>query len=108
MHEGYYYFRNIGNRILFGGGRHLDFDKEFTADMALNESIQNELERILKYQILPDYDYDIEKRWTGIMGVGSKNNPLLNLLIEMYIVELARGMGIAIGCYVGKQLTKLI
>ena len=45
MHEGYYYFRNIGNRILFGGGRHLDFDKEFAADMALNESIQNELER---------------------------------------------------------------
>ena len=29
--EGYYYFRNIDNRILLGGGRELDFETETTA-----------------------------------------------------------------------------
>lgn len=109
MHEGYYYFRNIGNRLLFGGGRHLDFDKEFTADMALNEAIQNELECILKHQILPNYDYDIEKRWTGIMGVGSKKQPIIKSIDRnVHCGVRLGGMGIAIGCYVGKQLSKLI
>ena len=109
MHEGYYYFRNIGNRLLFGGGRHLDFDKESTADMVLNKTIQNELARILKHQILPNYDYDIEKRWTGIMGVGSKKQPIIKSIDRnVHCGVRLGGMGIAIGCYVGKQLTKLI
>ena len=30
---GYYYFRNIGKRILFGGGRNLDFVGENTMEM---------------------------------------------------------------------------
>src|SRR3954471_16321964 len=29
--SGYYYFRNVGNRVLLGGGRNLDFSKEATA-----------------------------------------------------------------------------
>src|SRR5690606_16070168 len=28
LDKGYYYFRNVGDRILFGGGRNLDFDNE--------------------------------------------------------------------------------
>lgn len=109
MHQGYYYFRNIGNRILFGGGRHLDFKKETTAKMALNEEIQNELERILRQVILPSYDFKVANRWTGIMGVGSKKQPIIKS-IDNHVhcgVRLG-GMGIAIGCYVGQELSKII
>ena len=109
MHEGYYYFRNIGNHLLLGGGRHLDFDKESTTDMCLNEAIQNELERILKHQILPNYDYKIEQRWTGIMGTGSKKQPIIKSIdSNVHCGVRLGGMGIAIGCYVGKQLSNLI
>src|SRR5690606_12091951 len=34
MDEGFYYFRNSGNRILFGGGRNLDLEGETTTEFA--------------------------------------------------------------------------
>ena len=30
--QGYYYFRNVGNRVLFGGGRNLAFETENTTE----------------------------------------------------------------------------
>jgi hypothetical protein len=39
---GYYYFRNIGDRILLGGGRNLDFETETTTEFAQTEIIQND------------------------------------------------------------------
>ena len=35
--KGYYYFRNIHNRVLFGGGRNLDFKGENTTEMECTE-----------------------------------------------------------------------
>ena len=32
LDKGYYYFRNIDQRILFGGGRNLDFETEETTE----------------------------------------------------------------------------
>ena len=39
LDRGYYYFRNIDNRILLGGGRNLDFKTEQTASFGLNTKI---------------------------------------------------------------------
>ncbi len=41
--KGYYYFRNYRNRVLFGGGRNLDFKTENTDEFALTELVQNKL-----------------------------------------------------------------
>ena len=41
LEKGYYYFRNIDNRILLGGGRNLDFKTEETAQFGETEIIQN-------------------------------------------------------------------
>lgn len=38
--QGYYYFREIDGRILFGGGRNLDFDGEATTEIALNDKFK--------------------------------------------------------------------
>jgi hypothetical protein len=45
--------RNIGDRILLGGGRNLDFDVENTTEFAQTEIVQNKLEELLKEVILP-------------------------------------------------------
>jgi len=53
--EGYYYFRNINNRVLLGGGRNLNFKEEETTVMETSQLIQEQLESHLKniiYQIL--------------------------------------------------------
>ena len=52
LEKGYYYFRNIDNRILFGGGRNLDFEGETTTELDTTELIQNRLEKIVKTVIL--------------------------------------------------------
>jgi len=43
LEEGYYYFRNIDQRILLGGGRHLDLKGETTTEMNSNYSCARRL-----------------------------------------------------------------
>jgi glycine/D-amino acid oxidase-like deaminating enzyme len=45
--EATYYFRNIGNHILLGGGRNLNFDEENTTGF---KQKQNKLEQLLKWR----------------------------------------------------------
>ena len=105
--QGYYYFRNIDNRILFGGGRNLDFKGEETTDMQLTKTIQGKLEKILKENILPKYNYTIDQRWSGIMGVGSEKKPIIKHTSKNVVCAVRMGgMGIAIGSLVGQMAVK--
>jgi glycine/D-amino acid oxidase-like deaminating enzyme len=109
LDKGYYYFRNIDNRILLGGGRNLDFDGETTTDLSQTEKIQNKLEALLKNVILPNQDFQIAHRWSGIMGIGNSKNPIVSQLSEnVYCGVRLGGMGVAIGSLVGKGLAELI
>jgi len=107
--EGYYYFRNIDNRILFGGGRNLDFKGEKTLTFGETDLIQNELEAILNKSILPNNKFEIEKRWSGIMGIGNQKNPIVKQLSNnVFCGVRLGGMGIAIGSLVGKEMADLL
>ncbi len=108
--QGYYYFRNVGNRVLFGGGRNLAFNEENTTDIALTETIQNKLEEILKTVILPyQPNVKIETRWAGIMGVGDKKTTIVKQLNgNIYCAVRMGGMGIAIGSLIGKEVVELL
>ena len=109
LDKGYYYFRNIDDRILFGGGRNLDFKGEETTEFGQTELIQNTLENILKIVILPEISFEIEHRWSGIMGVGNQKNTIIKPLgNHVYCGVKLGGMGIAIGSLVGKELAQLI
>ena len=102
--QGYYYFRNIDNRILFGGGRNLDFKTEETTDMLVTETIQNKLEEILKKRILPKQKFKIDQRWSGIMGVGSEKKPIVKHTGKNIVCAVRMGgMGVAIGSLVGQM-----
>ena len=106
---GYYYFRNVGDRVLFGGGRNLDFDAERTEEMANTELIMNKLTEILQEQIIPYTEFEIEHEWAGTMGVGSKKQPIVRQVEEdIYCGIRLGGMGVAIGSLVGKELSDLI
>ena len=59
LDKGYYYFRNIEDRILLGGGRNLDFRAEETTEIAQTALIQDRLQELLKYIILPGTDVEI-------------------------------------------------
>ena len=106
---GYYYFRNIGDRILLGGGRNLDFETETTTEFAQTEIIQNKLEQLLKEVILPNHDFKIAHRWSGIMGVGNSKQPIVSQLSNhVYCGVRLGGMGLAIGSVIGTELADLI
>ena len=108
LDKGYYYFRNVGNRLLFGGGRNLDFKTEETTELAQTKLIQNKLEELLKTTILPDTEYEIDQRWSGIMGVGSQKKPVVEQLSDnVFCGVRLGGMGVAIGSLVGKELADL-
>ena len=102
---GYYYFRNIDNRILLGGGRNLDFDSENTTEFSQTDRIQNALETLLKNTILSNREFEIEHRWSGIMGVGSQKKPIVKQLSNhVYCGVRMGGMGIAIGSTIGREV----
>lgn len=108
LDEGYYYFRNIDNRILLGGGRNLDFKGEETTDFGNTEIIQSKLQQLLSEVILPNTPYEIERRWSGIMGIGEKKLPIVKQLSNnVFCGVRLGGMGIAIGSLVGKELAEL-
>lgn len=109
LDKGYYYFRNIDNRILLGGGRNLAFEAETTTQLGQTELIQNRLEELLKQVILPNTEYKIAHRWSGIMGLGTTKNPIVEQLSEhVYCGVRLGGMGVAIGSLIGKELADLV
>lgn len=109
LDKGYYYFRNFGNRILFGGGRNLDFEGETTTEFGQTALIQNQLEKLLREVILPGRDFNIEHRWSGIMGMGASKKPIVEQRSEhVYCGVRLGGMGIAIGSLIGTELADLI
>jgi len=109
LDKGYYYFRNIDDRILLGGGRNLDFETEETTEMQLTELIQNRLEELLKTVIIPNKPFEIDKRWSGIMGVGNQKKPIIKSVSKnVFCGVRLGGMGVAIGSSIGKELSDLV
>ena len=105
---GYYYFRNIDNRILFGGARNLDFQTENTSQTGLTPIIQDRLEQLLKSTILPQTPFEIDTRWSGIMGVGTQKKPIVKQVYPNVCCGVRLGgMGVAIGSSIGQELAAL-
>lgn len=107
--EGFYYFRNVGDRVLFGGGRNLAFDDEETHEMAVTERIQSELERLLREVILPGVPFEVDMRWAGIMGFSATRLPVVRRVSDHVAVGFGcNGMGVALGSIVGKETAEAL
>jgi glycine/D-amino acid oxidase-like deaminating enzyme len=107
--EGFYYFRNFENRIIFGGGRNLDFEKEATTSFETNEKIIAQLQQYLSEMIIPNYSYTIEQTWTGIMAFGPNKLPLLQSMSDRIAMGVRlNGMGVALGSKIAEDLADIM
>jgi len=107
--RGFDYFRNIDDRILLGGGRHLNVEGETTTENGLTEEIQTHLEKLLKKVILPDVEFEIERRWSGIMGIGASKAVILKKLDDRVVCAVRLGgMGVALGTALGEEVSEMI
>jgi glycine/D-amino acid oxidase-like deaminating enzyme len=106
--EGYYYLRNVGERILFGGARNLDIKGETTTGFGTTDTIQNNLLKHLQETILPNTPFEIEHTWSGIMGVGDDKKPIIKTVTKnIYCSVRMGGMGVAIGSLAGIKVANL-
>ena len=107
--EGFYYFRNLGKKILLGGARNKAFEVEKTSSLETTTFIQDELERFLKEVIIPGKKYTIDHRWSGIMGLGSEKMPIVKEVSpNVFCAVRMSGMGVALAPVVAELVTEMI
>ncbi len=107
--EGYVYFRNVGDRLLLGGFRHLDPSVETTTEFGYSPNIQRALEDFLYTHLLPEKSISITHRWSGIMGIGPTKEPILEEVMPgLWAAIRLGGMGVAIGTQLGMEAGELI
>lgn len=107
--RGYDYFRDIDGRILLGGGRHLDKTGETTTEQGVTDAIQAHLENLLREVIIPETEFRIEGRWSGIMGIGNSKSVILRKTQDkVYCAVRLGGMGVALGTSLGQAVSELV
>lgn len=109
--EGYYYFRNLGDRVLLGGARHKDFESERTHEMVTSGTIQEHLQQYLDEVVLPAHkgQYTIERRWSGIMAMGGEKTPIVKeLKPNVFCAVRMNGMGVALAPVVGEKIARMM
>jgi len=109
MNEGYVYFRNVGERILLGGGRDQAFDEEQTTEFGITDTIQQYLENLLHTVIAPGKPPAIQRRWSGIMGFREDKQPFVGEVAPGIIQAFGcNGMGVALGSSIGAETAEAV
>lgn len=107
--KGFYYFRNVGNRVLIGGGRNTDITNEESFDFVENLDILSTLKKYLTDIILPNNNFEIEMNWQGIMGFSENKLPIVNnVSTNVFCAFGCNGMGVALGSQIGIEMAFLM
>lgn len=107
--EGYFYFRNIDDRVLIGGGRNLNFEKEATTEFGITDEIKNKITELLNEIILPKTNWEFDMEWSGIMAFGKELKPIIKeVQPNVYCAVRCNGMGVAMGSKIGEELATLV
>jgi gamma-glutamylputrescine oxidase len=107
--EGFYYFRNLGNRVLLGGARNHFISDEETFSTDISEPVQLELERFLKETILPGIPHQIGMRWSGTMAIGGEKKPIVQKISDRIFCSVRMsGMGVALAPQLGKKIAGMM
>ena len=102
--EGYYYFRNVGNRILLGGARNSDFGNEMTDSFDTTDKIQKSLETFLYQHFVNDVEFKIEYKWSGIMAFSENKKPIIKELeLNVFSIVSCNGMGVALSPIIAEK-----
>ncbi len=107
--QGFYYWRNLGNRILLGGGRNKAFEEETTLDLTGSDTIKDILILFLKEHLNPSYTYQIEHHWSGVMGFTEDGKPFVGRLSDSIFAAIAcNGMGLALTPMIAEDTANLL
>ncbi|MEO6961878.1 MAG: FAD-dependent oxidoreductase [Puia sp.] len=107
--EGYYYFRNLGNRVLLGGARNKFFRDEETFSAFPSSPVQYELEKFLRETVLPGTAFTIDQRWAGTMAFGDEKQPILKKISDqVFCAVRLSGMGVALAPQIGKMMAGMM
>jgi gamma-glutamylputrescine oxidase len=107
--EGFYYWRNLGNRILIGGARNVAFAEEETIDLSGSETIKLALDAFLKRHLHPSYQYNIDHHWSGIMGFTADKKPFVGKVSDHIFAAIAcNGMGVALTPVVAEKVADML
>jgi len=107
--QGFNYFRNIDGRILMGGMRHLFPNSESTALQGNTDEVVNALKNFIQDKIHTTSTIEIDIAWSGILGVGKDERPVVKQIKEnIFIGARLGGIGVAIGSLIGEELAELI
>ncbi|MEX0663012.1 MAG: FAD-dependent oxidoreductase [Balneolaceae bacterium] len=105
--EGYVYFRNVGDRLLLGGGRDVAKEEETTDQFGTNQTIKSYLHKFANEVLNIPKGWKVDMEWSGIMGVTENKEPIIEELKPgLFVAAGLSGMGIAIGMQVAKDLCK--
>lgn len=103
--EGFYYWRNIGDRILLGGARNSEFENECTTDLSGSDSIRNKLLEFLKNHLVTNQPILVEQYWSGIMGFTPTKTPLIKKVGTNILAVIAcNGMGVALTPIIAEEV----
>ncbi len=107
--EGFFYFRNVGTRILLGGARNKFFAEEETFSNDISQSVQYELEKFMKETIIPGIDFKVSLRWSGTMAMGKEKKPIVKKINDrIYCAIRMSGMGVALAPQLGKMVASIM
>jgi len=108
MQQGYVYFRNIGNKLLIGGFRHVDEKTEETLEIAINEKIKKAVLDMMHEFLGIAKPVQIEQEWVGFMGFSaSKKSIRQTIAPNSLLASGMNGMGVALGMKFGKETAHL-
>ncbi len=107
--QGYIYARRIGQRLLIGGGRHLDPEGETTDVPGITSQIESYLLTFARNHLPVPQEIKFESSWSGTLGIGKEKLPIIRELEEnIFAAVRLGGMGVAIGTLVGDDLAHLM
>jgi glycine/D-amino acid oxidase-like deaminating enzyme len=104
---GYVYFRNVGDRLLLGGGRNIAVEEETTDQFEINPAIRDYLTDFADEVLKLPAGWETEMEWSGIMGMTENKEPVVRQLEPgVWAAAGLSGMGIAIGMQVGREVVE--
>ncbi|MEO6719057.1 MAG: FAD-dependent oxidoreductase, partial [Ferruginibacter sp.] len=107
--RGYYYFRNLGDRLLIGGARNKNLIEENTTVMESTLAIQKELENFIRQYLLPSQEFSVTDKWSGIMAMGKEKLPIIKAISDnVFCCVRMSGMGVALAPIAAQQAARLM
>jgi gamma-glutamylputrescine oxidase len=106
---GYYYFRNLGNRVLLGGARNKDFNGEQTLSLETTATIREALYTFIQKHIPAAAVFPLQafESWSGLMAMHPGKQPLLAQLgTGVWAAMCCNGMGVALSPIFSEHVAK--